>query len=269
MPVANVNGVDLHYEVYGQGKAIVFLHGFVGSIADWACQIPVLSPEYRVIAPEHRGHGDSAAPAWEEDYSIPIFADDVLGLLKALGVAKCCLVGHSMGGFISLEVALKHQDMLAALVLVDTSSGHFDMDPEYGSQRHRLEELARTRGMAAAFEYEVNEIPFSVEFYARFPEKKEQFRRKMLLTSADGYIYGFRAIANWPPLTSRLSEIRVPTLIYWGDEDLAFAEAAQVLREGIAGSEMVVAAGVGHAPHEDAPHIFNEALLKFLGGVGW
>ncbi len=71
------------------------------------------------------------------------------------------------------------------------------------------------------------------------------------------------------PLTSRLSEIRVPTLIYWGNEDLGFTEAVQTLKRGIADSELVTVKGVGHSPHEEAPDIFNKALLRFLDRVKW
>ena len=57
MPIANINGVNLNYEIVGQGNAIVFLHGYTGSIQDWANQIPVLSPKYKVVALDQRGHG--------------------------------------------------------------------------------------------------------------------------------------------------------------------------------------------------------------------
>ena len=128
MPIANINGVDLNYEVSGQGPAVVFLHGYTGSTQDWANQIRVLSPQYQVIALDHRGHGKSAAPSEEEDYSVEILATDTFGLLNMLGITKCCLGGHSLGGFTTLQFAVEHQDMLAGLVLVDTSSGQFGRD---------------------------------------------------------------------------------------------------------------------------------------------
>jgi len=269
MPVANINGVDLNYEVAGQGEAVVFLHGMTGSTQDWTNQVRVLSPKYRVVALDQRGHGKSAAPAGEEQYSIPIFADDVFALLKMLDIKKCCLGGHSIGGFIALEFALTHPDMLAALVLVDTSSGLFAMDPSVAQIRQKQDELARSQGMEAAFEYGAANNPMLIERFQRHPELKEVTRRKMLMTSVDGSIYGMSAIGKWEPVTPRLSEIKVPALIYWGEEDLPFTEAVQVLKKGIADSELVTVKGVGHNPHEEAPDVFNEALLKFLGRVKW
>jgi len=269
MPIANINGVDLNYEISGQGEAVVFLHGYTGSAQDWANQVPVLSPEYRVIAPDLRGHGKSAAPSGEEDYSVRILSDDVFGLLKMLNIRKCCLAGHSLGGFTALQFAVEHQDMLAGLVLVDTSSGQFARDPNYAQLRQKLDELARTEGMEAAFEYDAANNPMRIERFQKYPELREISRQKVLQTSVDGYIYMSRAIGKWEPLTSRLSEIRVPTLIFWGAEDLPFTEPSKVMKEGIAGSELVTVKGVGHNPHEEAPDVFNEALLKFLGRINW
>ena len=137
MTIANINGVNLNYEVSGQGPAIVFLHGLTGSTQDWVNQMSVLSLKYKVVALDMRGHGKSAAPSREEEYSIPIFAQNVLGLLKMLNIEKCCLVGHSLGGFIALEFALAHQETLAALVLVGTSSGEFTRAPGFSQLRQK------------------------------------------------------------------------------------------------------------------------------------
>jgi pimeloyl-ACP methyl ester carboxylesterase len=269
MPVANINGLNLNYEVAGKGQAVVFLHGMTGSTQDWANQIAVLSPKYKVVALDMRGHGKSAAPTTEAGYSIPLFAEDVLGLLNVLDIRKCCLAGHSIGGFIALQFALDHADRLASLVLVDTSSGQFGIDPNYAQLRQKLDELARSQGPEAAFEYDARNNPMRIERFQKHPELREVSRQKVVMTSVAGYIYGPRAIAKWQPVTPRLSEIRVPTLIYWGNEDTPFAEPVKILKKGIVGSEMVTVQGVGHNPHEEAPEIFNQALLKFLERVKW
>ena len=269
MPIASINGVDLNYEISGQGEAVVFLHGYTGSTQDWANQKTALSPEYKFVALDHRGHGKSAAPSGEDDYSIQILSDDTFALLNELNIKKCCLVGHSMGGFTALQFAIQHQDMLAALVLVDTSSGQFARAPGYAQLTQKLHELARTQGMEAAFEYDVANNPVKIEWLKKHPELKEISRRKTMQTSVDGYIYLSQAISKWEPLTSRLSEIRVPALIFWGEEDLPFAEPSRIMKEGIADSELVTVKGVGHNPHEEAPEIFNKALLKFLDRIKW
>ncbi len=269
MPIANINGVNLYYETAGNGNVVVFLHGMTGSNKDWANQIAVLSLKYKVIAWDNRGHGKSDAPALEEDYSIPIFANDVYGLLKHLNIKKCCLAGHSFGGFVALQFALDYQDMLAGLVLVDTSSGIFARDPSYAQIRQKQDELAYSQGTEAAFEYERTHNPMRIETFKKHPEQIEIARRKVRETSVNGYIYVPRAFDKWPPVTSRLSEIKVPTLIFWGNEDVGFTDAVQVLKQGIANSELVTVKGVGHNPHEEAPDIVNRELLKFLDRVKW
>jgi pimeloyl-ACP methyl ester carboxylesterase len=200
---------------------------------------------------------------------IPLLAEDILGLLDLLDIRKCCLVGHSIGGFIALQFALSHRNRLAALVLVDTSSGQFGSDPTYAKVRQKLDELARSQGLEAAFEYDAANNPMRIERFKKHPELREISRQKVLMTSVNGYICGPRAIAKWQPVTPRLSEIRVPTLIFWGDEDTAFTEAVKILEKGIAGSALVTVQGVGHNPHEEAPEVFNQALLKFLERVKW
>ena len=279
MPIANINGANLSYEIVGQGETVVFLHGYTGSSQVWASQVPALSPRYRVVTLDQRGHGKSAAPSQKEEYSIQIFTDDVFALLRMLNIKKCCLVGHSLGGYIALQFALEHPDMLSALVLEDTSSGEVARDPNYAELWRKLHELARSQGMeaafeeaakaAAAFEYDAANNPQRIEQFQKHPELREVTRQKMLMTSVDGYIYTSRAIGKWKPVTSRLCEITVPTLIYWGEEDLPFANAVQTLKEGIAESELVTVKGVGHSPQEEAPEFFNEVLLKFLGRINW
>ncbi len=267
MPIAVIGGVKIHYQVSGEGPAIVLLHGYTGSHQDWAFQIPVLSERYKVVAIDHRGHGKSEAPSSADSYSIEILAQDVRCLLEQLGIGKCCLVGHSMGGFIALELALDHPDMVTALVLVDTSSGEFERVPGYAELRAKLDELARNEGMEAAFEYNATHNPMIRERFERHPQLRQISRQRMLNTTVDGYIYVGRAISQWKPVTYRLSEIKVPTLIFVGEEDTPFHNASQVMKESIANAQLVTVAGVGHSPHEEAPDVFNQALVSFLAGL--
>jgi pimeloyl-ACP methyl ester carboxylesterase len=267
MPFELINGVSLHYEEAGSGEAIVLLHGYTGSTRDWAYQVALLSAEHRVIALDHRGHGMSSAPHDEDDYSIPISSGDLYELMRLLGIDRCCLIGHSMGGFIALQFAIDHPDMVKALVLVDTSSGTFDVAPGYPELRAKLDELARDEGVEAAFEYDATHNPVRIERFGRHPELREVARRKALGTSVDGYIYVARSFGKWQPVTDRLGEIRVPTLIFRGDEDTPFVSAGEVLRDSIAGAKLVVVPGTGHSPHEEAPDIFNEKLASFLKAI--
>ncbi len=264
MTIASINGVDLNYERTGAGEAVVFLHGFTGSTADWASQIPLVRENYTAIAVDHRGHGKSGAPDDEDAYSIKIFSEDVYQLMQKLGIAKYCLVGHSMGGFMSLQHVLDHPEAVSALVLVDTSSGDFERAPGYEEHRAKLDELARNDGLEAAFEYDAMNSPMRVERFKKHPEQYEISRRKTLQTSVNGYIYVARTFNQWPPVTNRLNEIEVPTLIFLGEEDDGFIKASQIMEESIKGAKLVTVPSVGHNPHEEAPDIFNKEFMAFL-----
>jgi len=267
MPILSANNINLYYEETGEGETMVFLHGYTGSSQDWANQIPSVSKKYRAVAMDSRGHGRSEAPTEEEGYSVKIFSEDVYALLLKLGIEKCCLVGHSMGGFMALQFVLDHPETIKALVLVDTSSGEFEVAPGYTELRAKLDELARNDGMEAAFEYDATNNPMRIERFEKHPELKEVTRRKMMSTSVDGYIYVARTFGKWEPVTDRLNEIGVPTLIFWGEEDTPFLKASQILRDNIAGAKLVTMSGVGHNPHEEAPELFNATLLRFLSTI--
>lgn len=267
MPVMRVNSVDLNYAETGAGEAIVMLHGYTGSHRDWASQMAFLSDRYRMIAPDQRGHGASEAPSKEEDYTIEIFRDDLFALLEKIGVDRCSLIGHSLGGFVALQFALDHPGFVSGLVLVDTSSGDFERVPGYERLRQQLDYLARNEGLEAAFEYDAANNPVRIERFQRHPERREVARQKVLNTSVDGYIYAARAIGKWRPVTSRLGEISVPTVIFWGEEDAPFQRASQTLKDSIRGSELVVVPGAGHSPHEEVREFFNGVLEDFLSRV--
>ena len=207
MPLIKINQLNLYYESVGQGEAIVFLHGYTGSNRDWRHQMAAIQSRYRGIALDLRGHGKSEAPGREGDYSIYLNCEDVRGLLAALGIQRCCLVGHSMGGFTALQFALENPEMLWGLVLVDTSSGEWDTVPGYAELREKLDELASTQGLEAAFAYDARNNPVRIERFKKQPEQEEIARAKTLNTSVNGYIYAPRSFRKWRPVTEKLNEI--------------------------------------------------------------
>ena len=268
MPIVYINGMNLNYEITGHGPAVIFLHGGNGRAQDWANQFRVLSPGYTAIALDIRGHGKSEGPKTEAEYSIPLITEDVLGLLNLLRIDKCCLVGHSFGGFVALQFAVTHQDRLAGLVPVDTSSGLYGGgNTKTGELTRKLVEIAVSRGIDAVFEYDAAHNPERVEKFRQHPELIEAARATMLAMSVNAYIWGSRTVAKWQPVTPRLAEIKVPTMIFWGEEDKRFETAVKTLEQGIPCAVLTTIKGVGHSPHQDSPDIFNRELLKFLSKV--
>jgi len=265
MPTAQVNGIKLYYEMAGEGTAVVLSHGYTGNHYDWALQIPTLARKYRVIAVDHRGHGLSESPP--AGYSIPLFARDIHALLRHLEIDNCYFVGHSMGGFIALQFIVDYPQMVSALVLVDTRSSGVGNIPAYAEFKRRLHRIAQIEGMEAAFEYEIAHNPMTKEYLEKHPEKREVVKQKMLQTSVEGYVYAGEAILEWGDLTPQLSEIRVPTLVFVGEEDTYLIEPSKVIAEAIPGAKLRIIPGAGHSPQEEAPYTFNRELMSFLAEV--
>ncbi|MFD0588885.1 alpha/beta fold hydrolase [Paenibacillus sp. GCM10027627] len=118
------SGVKLAYydskEAHGLDTALVLLHGYCGSSAYWEKVVDELSSTIRIIAPDARGHGLSAAPS-DEIYTMESFAGDLEGLLAEIGIKQAIVLGHSLGGYIALAFADKHPDKLSAFGLVHST----------------------------------------------------------------------------------------------------------------------------------------------------
>jgi 2-succinyl-6-hydroxy-2,4-cyclohexadiene-1-carboxylate synthase len=267
--MAQMNQVELNFEAVGSGETIVFLHGFTGSVQDWVHQMKAVRENYQGMALDFRGHGKSEAPTEEKDYSIYHNCEDVFQLLRHLSINRCCLVGHSMGGFTALQFTLDHPELIRGLVLVDTSSGEWDVIPGYAELRAKLDELARNEGLEAAFEYDAANNPVRIQRFQKQPEQREIARQKTLGTSVNGYVFVPRSFGKWQSVTPRLGEIKVPSLVIRGEDDLGFVKASDVLKESIKGAELVVVPGAYHNPHEESPEFFNTAFLKFLSTIKW
>ena len=112
------DGCQLHYEDYGHGTPLLLVHGLGSSTLDWESQIPVLSPLYRVIVIDLRGHGRSDKP--DEHYSIAGFAEDVAALIEHLQLGTVHLVGISMGGMIGFQLGVDRPELLRSLTIVNS-----------------------------------------------------------------------------------------------------------------------------------------------------
>src|SRR5262249_46779144 len=123
MANATVNGLSIHYrDTGGDDFPLVLAHGFTGNSRNWAMTIPAFRERFRIISPDHRGHGLSDRPEDVAAYDLDLMADDLYRLLQSVDVSSCYLVGHSMGGMIAQILTLAHPEVVKALVLVDTAA---------------------------------------------------------------------------------------------------------------------------------------------------
>jgi epoxide hydrolase 4 len=117
---ADVNGVRLHYKSAGQGKLILFLHGFPEFWYEWKSQLADFGQDYQAVAPDMRGYNLSSKPAEVDQYKLKILVEDVRALAERLGGKKFVLVGHDWGGIVAWTFAAYYPELLEKLVIINT-----------------------------------------------------------------------------------------------------------------------------------------------------
>ena len=263
MPYATVNGLDLYYEMHGDsGEPLILVHGYTGDVTDWCHQVREFSPTHRVLLLDQRGHGRSAAPRDRSVYTLPNMAGDLEALAEQLQIERFHLVGHSMGGGVVQELALRSPQKLLSLTLLDTSCRfNVGTDPVMVAWRERRRHLAETRGMAAVAEAEPPQS--GAPHYP--PERLQEARERLSRMSVDAFLGAWEGLAGWEGSEDRAHQILVPTLIIFGELDSAgLIEGSMKLGQLISRSTVEMVPEAGHSPQEERPDLFNAALRRFL-----
>jgi pimeloyl-ACP methyl ester carboxylesterase len=263
VPTATVNGVRLYYEVHGDsGEPLVLVHGYTGDITDWRHQLPEFSRTHRVLAMDHRGHGRSEAPKDRSSYTIEQMASDVEALIDQVGFDRYHLLGHSMGGAIVQEIALRSLQRLLSLTLEDTSFKFAMMaDPEVEDWWKTRMALAEAGKMA-----ELADLPPPVPPPPHMPaERLEETNVRLSNMSPDAFIGAWQGLVGWRGTKDRAAAISTPTLVIYGDLDTpALVEACKRLAELIPNARVEVIPETGHSPQQERPELFNRALRRHL-----
>jgi len=251
MPTIDRDGVAIHYETHGSGPALLLSHGYGATCRMWDGQIAAFAGDYRVIAWDMRGHGESGDPSDAALYSQALSVGDMAAVLDACGEERAIVGGLSLGGVMSLAFNVAHPERVRALVLCDTGPGF--RNPQARAQWNERA-LARARdldqqGMAA---------------FRGGGETRLGTHR-----SARGLAGAARGMLtqHTSDLIDSLPEIAVPTLVLVGSEDKHFLAAADYMAAKIPGAQKAVIAGAGHAANLDQPEAFNRALRGFLAGL--
>ena len=273
MPVCRVDDININYKIYGEGFPLVLIHPFSASLEFWAPQIEKLSPKYRIIAYDVRGHGLSSAPAGEENYTLDILVEDLHRLLTHLGVAKAYVGGLSLGGAIALGYAHRHPGTVKALLIFDIHGG-FQPPSDAAAQaamaegRAKGEKYAQERGMA---DFARRQIATGTAF-PPVPDDaalQQQYVERMARFPLNGYI-GVGRAKPWEAEWQRQAadKINVPTLITVGSDDLEMVvSGTRILHEHIKGSRYVIIKGSVHETARWRPDLFTRCVIDFLKAV--
>ena len=264
MPRVTVNGIGLFYQDFGppSGEPVILIMGWGGDHTAWAFQMQALAGTHRVIALDNRGAGQSDQP--DAPYSIVGMAEDVVGLMESLGLARAHICGASMGGMIAQELALRHPARARTLQLHCTLGR---IDP-YGTLL--VESLLRVRAREDREEWARAMLPWVI--CRKTVRERPEFVQLMLQrsldnpypTSYEGLRRQAEAIGGHDTL-DRLHAIRVPTLVTLGAEDILVPPAfSREVHARIPGAELTVIPDAGHVHFLEQPDAFNSAMLAFL-----
>jgi len=260
MSVARVRGIELAYEVSGDGQPVVLLHGFPFNRTLWREQVEALRVRYRVVTVDLRGHGETTAthaPAAMEE-----MAEDVRALLDELRLARVVLGGLSMGGYVALAFYRLFPARVSALILADTRP-QADTD-----EARRAREATATRaldeGMQTIADAMLPKL-LAPETHAERPEIVARVREMILNTDARGAASALRGMAVRRDQTELLREINCPALVVVGSLDAITPPAdAELLKREIRGARLEIIEGAGHVSNLERTAEFNSALEKFL-----
>lgn len=257
---ARLNGAQLHYDVSGKGPAVLFLHAFPLGLFMWDAQAAALAGTHTVIRFDARGFGQS--PPGDGLLSMERIADDAVALVDHLGLGKVVVCGCSMGGYAAFALARRQAGRLRGLVLQDTRA-QADT-PEGRKNRALLAEKVLKEGAVAAADAFVPRL-LGETTHAERPQLVSRLRGAILATSPRGIADALAGIGARADSTPTLREIRVPSLVICGAEDVLTPPAdSEAMAAAIPGARLAIVPQAGHLANLENPEAVNGALLSFL-----
>lgn len=252
------NGIDIRYDVQGEGPWLVLSHSLACDRTMWDEQTAAFGRAFRVLRYDTRGHGGSTATA--APYSLELLGDDLKALLSALGVEQPHFAGLSMGGMIGQVCALRYPGVFRTLTLCDTTSSYPPGTQKIWSERIRI---AREEGMAALVDPTLARW-FSEAFRRERPETVRRFAALISSTPVEGYAGCSEALVRID-ITARLGELRMPALVIVGEHDQGTpVSMARDIQAALPNSELAVIREAAHISNVERPVEFTALLDGFL-----
>jgi 3-oxoadipate enol-lactonase len=250
-------GRHLSFLQSGEGYALILLHAFPLTAEMWAPQHESVPHGCQLITPDLRGLGQSRGPAAT---SVDDHAEDVLALMRHLGLERAIIGGLSLGGYITLALHRKASHHFAGLVLADTRA---EADtPEARASREEMQRTTRERGASAVAAAMIPKLlgPSALAS-AAIPDR---VRTLITANSTEGIVDALEALKTRPDSSSSLAAINRPTLIIVGrDDGLTPVAMSESMHAVIPRSTLHVIPDAGHLSSLEQPQAFNKALWDF------
>jgi pimeloyl-ACP methyl ester carboxylesterase len=247
----------MYYADDGEGDVVVLIHGLGSSGEDWELQLPVLTPNYRVISVDLRGHGQSDKP--DGPYSIAMFADDVAALIEALEISPCHVVGLSLGAMTTLELASTRPDLVRSAVVVNAG-------PEFIPRTLKEKALVWQR-LALVRSVGLDRLGQVVAMRTLPDEDQAELRERVAEVIADNdkaaYVASMRAIIGWS-VVDRLDQITSPMLVVVSEFDYTPVASKRPIVDEAPDALLIVVEGARHLLPIEKPDQFNKILATFL-----
>lgn len=266
MAMQRINGTMLWVEDTGPRSdaqpTILFSHGLLFSTALFAPQIAALRGQYRCVAYDHRGQGQSAKSDLRS-IDMELLYQDAVELVESLGVGPVHFVGLSMGGFVGMRMAARRPDLVRSLALLETSA---DGEPAENWTKYRaLSAAARVFGLAPVAD-RVMPILFAKSTLNDVSRAADVARwRAQLIGNRRDIWRAVNGVIERNAIYPELKQIRCPTLVLVGDEDVATVPAkSERLAAAIAGATLTRVPRAGHSSSLEAPEAVTAALLTLL-----
>jgi pimeloyl-ACP methyl ester carboxylesterase len=262
MSTTNVDGLEMYYEIEGDGPAVVFIGGMTQDHVGWMTQVPAVSAAgYRCVTFDSRDAGQTAPSA--KPYDIRQMAGDTLGLMDAIGVSSAHIVGLSMGGMIGQEMAIDSPHRVSSLTLVCTCAA---IEPQMAGIL-RAWKAARPHCDEVDFVLMLSSWLFTHRFYQHAAAVEgflQLVRNNPFPQSVAGFIRQCDAVLAHDT-RDRVSAITTPTRVIVGTEDaLTPARYSQWLADSIPGAELIQVPNAAHLLSLETPDEFNRVLIEFL-----
>ena len=269
MPTFSANGVEIYYEVTGQGYPLIWSHEFGGSYDSWEAQVKFFSRRYQVITYAARGWPPSDVPEDPAAYTQDIVINDLYLLMRHLNISEAHIGGLSMGGSVALNFGITHPEMAKSLIVASAGSGSTNRDTFLSTGQSMADRLLSQGMVPVAKDYGTTNI--RVQLRRKDPMGFETFARLLSEHSATGSALTYQGfVMNRPTvfeLEDKLKSLRVPTLIMIGDEDEPCIEPGIFMKRTIPVSGLSCFPQSGHAINLEEPDLFNRTVLDFLTAV--
>ena len=249
----------VHYEAHGRGQAVILLHGWLESWDHWLGTMEVLGRVCKAYALDFWGFGDSGKQGGS--FTVEDYIEMVDQFMDRLGIERAPIIGHSMGGTVSLGMALEHPRRVQKVAVVGS--------PIAGDGLALLLRLAARRSLASLAYRVPGAMPLGVRFFSRFLARDwktwyKMFERDLSRTTLESFHYSIASLRR-TDLRPRLKEIRVPALGVYGRGDrIVSSKQGEVLAQGAPLAEIRYFEHSGHFPMMDEPERFHRTLCEFL-----